>query len=217
MSSVETTRLDEDDMLLPAHESTHGTRWPGTASGACKVPPRSPWPAAFPPGPPLAICRLCSDPSLVLCCRATPPPRTRWSYSSSPSPAGPPLLPRARRGSPGSRALSFRTCSKALTARDPWGARLYRSPRCCLPLHETGSAPRSVDFAAQCSACPCPCPTLRHGLAVRRRMTRGQGGWLFLPCTTLSFATQCRFIPALSPRSSASHFHPCASIVDGLI
>src|SRR5207247_1099726 len=29
-------------------------------------------------------------------------------------------------------------------------------------------------------------------------MARGQGGSLFLPCTTLSFVTPCRFIPALS-------------------
>ena len=29
-------------------------------------------------------------------------------------------------------------------------------------------------------------------------MARGQSGSLFLPCTTLSFATPCRFIPALS-------------------
>src|SRR5438876_435518 len=32
-------------------------------------------------------------------------------------------------------------------------------------------------------------------------MARGQGGSLFLPCTTLSFATPCRFIPALSRQS----------------
>src|ERR1035438_9542016 len=31
-------------------------------------------------------------------------------------------------------------------------------------------------------------------------MARGQGGSLFLPCTTLAFATPCRFIPALSDR-----------------
>src|SRR5208337_2598312 len=30
------------------------------------------------------------------------------------------------------------------------------------------------------------------------RMARGQGGSLLLPCTTFSFATPCRFIPALS-------------------
>src|SRR5258707_10735129 len=36
-------------------------------------------------------------------------------------------------------------------------------------------------------------------------MARGQGGSLCLPCTTLSFATPCRFIPALSRRYRLRH------------
>ena len=36
-------------------------------------------------------------------------------------------------------------------------------------------------------------------------MTRGQGGSLHLPCTTLSFATPCRFIPALSRQDCPPH------------
>src|SRR5260370_10915005 len=36
-------------------------------------------------------------------------------------------------------------------------------------------------------------------------MARGQGGSLFLPCTTLSFATPCRFIPALSRHECPHH------------
>jgi hypothetical protein len=43
-----------------------------------------------------------------------------------------------------------------------------------------------------------PCPTLQVQPPDYPRMARGQGGSLLLPCTTLSFATPCRFIPALS-------------------
>jgi len=42
----------------------------------------------------------------------------------------------------------------------------------------------------------------------RPHMTRGQGGSLHLPCTTLSFATPCRFIPALSRQDCPPHTRP---------
>src|SRR5437764_3412682 len=58
--------------------------------------------------------------------------------------------------------------------------------------------PETPDFGAQYPACRYPCPTLQVQHCCCPHMARGQGGSLFLPCTTLSFATLCRFIPALS-------------------
>src|ERR1022692_2304709 len=55
-----------------------------------------------------------------------------------------------------------------------------------------------TDFGAQYPAYRYPCPTLQVQPHDCPRMARGQGGSLFLPCTTLAFATPCRFIPAPS-------------------
>src|SRR6516164_5538921 len=41
-----------------------------------------------------------------------------------------------------------------------------------------------------------PLSTLRLRPYGRRRMTRGQDDWLGLSCTTLAFATLCRFLTA---------------------
>jgi len=53
-------------------------------------------------------------------------------------------------------------------------------------------------FKAQYPAYRYPCPTLQVRRCRRPHMARGQSGSLLLLCTTLSFATSCRFIPALS-------------------
>jgi len=50
-------------------------------------------------------------------------------------------------------------------------------------------------FGAQYPAYRYPCPTLQVQPYDCPHMARGQGGSLFLPCTTLSFATPCRFYP----------------------
>src|SRR5438309_2903820 len=63
--------------------------------------------------------------------------------------------------------------------------------------------PETPDFGAQYPACRYPCPTLQVQHYCCSHMARGQGGSLFLPCTTLSFATLCRFIPALSGQSAS--------------
>src|SRR5438067_7433903 len=63
--------------------------------------------------------------------------------------------------------------------------------------------PETPDFGAQYPACRYPCPTLQVQHYCCSHMARGQGGSLFLPCTTLSFATLCRFIPALSGQKVA--------------
>jgi hypothetical protein len=52
-----------------------------------------------------------------------------------------------------------------------------------------------------------PSPTLQVRPHDRPRMAGGQGGSLRPPCMTLSFATPCRFIPALSSRVARRHAH----------
>jgi hypothetical protein len=65
---------------------------------------RSPWSNGFPPHPPPGIAPRCSGASQVLPVRPTPHRRACWSYSSSPSPAGPAYYCRTPAGPPGSRA-----------------------------------------------------------------------------------------------------------------
>src|ERR1039457_4648453 len=60
-------------------------------------------------------------------------------------------------------------------------------------------------FGAQYPAYRYPCPTLQVQPRDCPHMARGQGGSLFLPCTTLAFATPCRFIPALSRPGGLPH------------
>src|SRR5438477_1393819 len=69
--------------------------------------------------------------------------------------------------------------------------------------------PETPDFGAQYPACRYPCPTLQVQHYCCSHMARGQGGSLFLPCTTLSFATLCRFIPALSGLRARPHLFEC--------
>jgi hypothetical protein len=78
----------------------------------------------------------------------------------------------------------------------PW--RLFS---CCFPRIPTASAP-GIWMISELNALPVDAPVQRFkcGFAARPRMARGQGGWLLLPCTTLSFAAPRRFIPALSSR-----------------
>ena len=65
--------------------------------------------------------------------------------------------------------------------------------------------PGSRYFGAPYPARRYPCPTLQVQPRDCPHMARGQGGSLFLPCTTLPFATPCRFIPALSGRGRPPH------------
>ena len=70
------------------------------------------------------------------------------------------------------------------------------------------AAVKKVDFAAQYPACLFPCSTLRVLPYGQPRMTRGQDGLLILSCTTLSFATLCRFIPAHQARPCPTFGRP---------
>jgi len=58
--------------------------------------------------------------------RPTPRWRACWSYSSSPSPAGPACCCGMPTGSPGSRAWNFQACLGSLTAQDSRVARVFR-------------------------------------------------------------------------------------------
>src|SRR5437764_10148056 len=63
-------------------------------------------------------------------------------------------------------------------------ARVCASARCCLPCCPTPSAPRNTRFRSSIPSLQIP--LVQHYCCPR--MARGQGGSLFLPCTTLSFA-----------------------------
>ena len=65
--------------------------------------------------------------------------------------------------------------------------------------------PAPVDFGAQYPAYRYPCPTLQVQPYDCPRMARGQGGSLLLPCTTLSFATPCRFYPGAIQSETLRH------------
>ncbi len=71
-------------------------------------------------------------------------------------------------------------------------------------ISELNTQPTDTPWAKPPSRAVCrnkrlpPCPTLQVRRYRRPRMARGQSGSLRLLCTTLSFATPCRFIPALS-------------------
>src|SRR5438128_7373996 len=88
-----------------------------------------------------------------------------------------------------------------------WGLRLrgtapHSRYRDCAMLPservDTVGFPKRPDYGAQYPAYRYPCPTLQVRRYRRPHMARGQSGSLRLLYTTLSFATPCRFIPALS-------------------
>jgi len=60
-------------------------------------------------------------------------------------------------------------------------------------------------FRGSIPSLPVPLSTLHVRPRGRPHMTRGQDGSLFLSCTTLSFATLCRFIPTLSRPGGPLH------------
>src|ERR1017187_1074024 len=118
------------------------------------------------------------------------------------------LLPPARRTARGRQrglpalarpeAPGFSACVGSSTPQDRPRTRVFL---CTAVWPSDGLTPWAswiTDFGAQYPAYRYPCPTLQVQPHDCPRMARGQGGSLFLPCTTLAFATPCRFIPALS-------------------
>ena len=86
-------------------------------------------------------------------------------------------------------------------------ARVFASARCCLPCCLTPSAPRNTRFRSSIPSLQIPLSNASIQVQPRDcpRMARGQGGSLFLPCTTLAFATPRRFIPTLSRPGGLPH------------
>jgi hypothetical protein len=74
----------------------------------------------------------------------------------------------------------------------------YRALPCCLLVRPHHGLPETFDFGAQYPAYRYPCPTLQVQPYGYPHMARGQDDSLYLSCTTLSFATPYRFIPALA-------------------
>src|ERR1017187_6853213 len=113
---------------------------------------------------------------------------------------------RAAAGSPGSRAWSFSACLGSSTPRGC--ASLAFSRLRIVPFRAVcpRRLPGTPDFGAQYPAYRYPCPTLQVQPYDGPCMARGQGGSLVLPCKTLSFATPCRFIPALSRPGGLPHY-----------
>src|ERR1039457_4869734 len=105
---------------------------------------------------------------------------------------------RVSRFSRAQRAPGFSACVGSSTPQDRPRTRVFL---CTAVWPSDGLTPWAswiTDFGAQYPAYRYPCPTLQVQPHDCPRMARGQGGSLFLPCTTLAFATPCRFIPALS-------------------
>ena len=71
------------------------------------------------------------------------------------------------------------------------GGSPYRRLPCCLPLSRRRRHPEA-NFRGSMAGLCVPLSTLRHALAGRRRMTRGQCGSLLLHCSGLSPHTPCR-------------------------
>ena len=114
------------------------------------------------------------------------------------------VLPPARRSAAGGNGVSrfsrmkFLCMPGAFVSAGP-SAR-SRIPRAAVLPSESPTSLASwiTHFGAQYPAYRYPCPTLQVRRCRRPHMARGQSGSLLLLCTTLSFATSCRFIPALS-------------------
>ena len=148
---------------------------PGSASGACRSGARSPWPLPFAPRPPPTVARLRSGGSPLLW--QGPTSRRRASSARAPclpdadqtaSACGQPRdLPVPAQGACAHARVSDRAGSS--------GGSQSRHPPCCLPLSRRRRHP-GADFRGSMAGLCDPLSTLRHALAGRRRMIRGQCG-----------------------------------------
>ena len=93
-----------------------------------------------------------------------------------------------------------------------------RRRRCCLPLHRTASAPRSVFTRLNSPACAYPYRRFAAALASGRRTARGHRDSLDLRCRAFSSPSPSRVIPALSLCTDGSlgpfacALHPATSV-----
>ena len=176
------------------------TRFPGSVSGTSALVVRSPWSPSFPlrTPPPTHTRRLCSPASSVLRGHPTPARRARRDYGSAFPDRPPPPSSEGVCGVSRFSCMEFPhmpgVCDSAMS-KDRCAE---RGPSCGLPHLTRGSARRTHDYGAEYPACACPCQRLTR--RCRSRAHDSGSGWVMLPlpCATLSFATPCRFIPALS-------------------
>ena len=162
--------------------------------GARFAPAGSPRPAPFPPSPPLPDHRHCSGISPVLRSCPTSPVRSPSAYILGfPDAASDTPLPKANKGSPGSRTRCFHTCPRSSTAQGPVVSRASDTPDFAFHLSQSVGTLEYVIFHGSNLGLHVPLSTLRRPLAGSRRMTRGRCGSLLLHRTTLSSATPRRF------------------------
>ena len=132
--------------------------------------------------------------------------RDLWLIAFSPRPAN---CPRAATGSPGSRAWSFSACLGSLTPRGRAALALSCTALWPSMLSDAVGSPKHAISELNTQPTDTPVQTLQRRRYCRPRMARCRGGSLYLPRTTLAFATPCRFIPALSRlRVRATKFQP---------
>jgi len=161
-------------------DRTLGHAWSGSKSGACDLGRWLFLASTLPSMPSAGRLLLCSGTSRVLRRCPTPHGRTCWSYSSSPSPAGPAYCCRTPMGSPGSRAWNFQACLGSLTAQGSRVARVGGHSCCGLPLHGTASAPRTR-WISQLNALPACAPVNASPVALRRHAHDSGSGWFATP------------------------------------
>ena len=110
---------------------------------------------------------------------------------------------RAARGSPRFCTRCFHACSGSSTPQGPCPSRDTDGPDVAFRLPRGRRHPRRGRFRSSIPGLHAPLSTLRPLPYGRRRMTRGQGGSLFLPCARLSLATPRQLTGAfrgLAPR-----------------
>ena len=154
-------------LQLRVHGAAQLTRSSSFVSGTRPPASCSPWSVVFPPCPPPAKdFHLCSGTSQVLHDRPTPYQRSCRDCGSSPSSTGPLTAScRALLGSPGSRAWRFHAYRGSLTSQVQWKLAISRPP--VLPSRRIDSVGILISryFAAQCSACMCPCQRFMASLS----------------------------------------------------
>src|SRR5713226_7563863 len=169
----------------------------------------APWPSpAFPPSCPFRFAiaprsdffRRCSGASSVLQDSQTPCSVHRWLASLRLSIAALSAIRRGRSQDLPVLAQSASTHDQGLRPRQARSTSPLRCPRCCLRLREESRRLGiQIRFRGSIPALRVPLSTLRARPHGRVHRTRGHRGWLALQCATSSFATLCRFIPALLP------------------
>ena len=173
---------------------------PGSGSGACRSGSCSPWPLSpvqargrlLAPRSPPTVARPCSRGSPLL----RQGPTSRGRASSARAPCAFPMRTRRPRACGQPRDLPVPAQGASAHARvsdraGSSGGSRSRHPPCCLPLSRRRQHPEA-DFRGSMAGLCVPLSTLRHALAGRRRMTRGQCGSLLLHCSGLSPPTPCR-------------------------